>query len=154
MRLRSGFAIFVCFFLFIPGSEAGLALSYGATAAKVKTNPNPKPSARLIIQRAANFGGDAIVQLSIDGKKTANIPRNQHYGGIISAGGHSLTVRVLPNTMSRRPTSIQRTFKSGKAYIYTVGWLGDRLVLQPSTTYTPTQAVKPIGQKKSGTEQD
>ncbi len=92
-----------------------------------------------------------MVQLSIDGKKTANIPRNQHYGGIIPDGGHSLTVRVLPNTMSRRPTSIRQTFKSGTAYIYTVGWSGDRLVLQPSTTYTPTPAVTPIGQKKPGT---
>jgi len=98
----------------------------------------------LIVQRAPNFGTNLVLQLSIDGKKTANIPRDQHYGGMIPAGRHMLAVISLPNTQSRRPTLMRVTFQSGKIYLYTAMWERDRLVLRPSTNYMPTHAVKPI----------
>src|SRR5207253_2687478 len=60
---------------------------------------------RLIIQRAPNFGNDLVVDLSIDGKKVANIPRDQRYDGSVSAGRHVLTVTVAPNSEHRPPTS-------------------------------------------------
>lgn len=125
------------------------AQSAAASKAKAKPTPKAKPTARLIVQRASNFGTNLVVQLSIDGRKIANIPRDQHYGGTISAGRHTLAVLALPNTQSRRATSIRLTAKAGKAYIYTAGWARDRLVLQTSTVYTPTQAVKPIEGKTS-----
>jgi hypothetical protein len=92
----------------------------------------------LIVQRAANFGSDLFIRLSIDGKRAADIPRNQHYGGVLAAGRHVVTALALPNTQARRPTSIGVTMKSGKVYIFTAGWEGDRLVLQPSNFYMPT----------------
>jgi hypothetical protein len=61
---------------------------------------------RLIVQRAPNFGNELAVQLSIDGIKVANIPRDQHYEGASSSGRHVLTVLALPNTEQRRPTSV------------------------------------------------
>src|ERR1043166_629751 len=76
--------------------------------------PTPIPSskgARLIIQRAPNFGTDLSIRVSIDGKKVANVPRNQHYGGVLSPGRHVLTVLVLPNIQSRQPTSIALKMK-------------------------------------------
>jgi len=30
------------------------------------------------------------------------------------------------------------TIKSGKVYIFTAGWEGDRLILRPSNFYVPT----------------
>jgi hypothetical protein len=96
------------------------------------------PTGRLIVQRAPNFGSDLFIRLSIDGKRAADIPRNQHYGGVLVAGRHVVTALALPNTQSRRPTSIAVTIKSGKVYIFTATWEGDRLILRPSTFYMPT----------------
>ena len=122
------------------------SIAHGATNASStsKSKPKSKPPARLIVQRAPNFGTNLVLQLSIDGRKTADIPRDQHYGGTISAGRHTLTVISLPNTQSRRPISMRLTFQSGKVYLYTAMWDRDRLVLRPSTNYIPTHAVKPI----------
>jgi hypothetical protein len=101
--------------------------------------PPLKPgTGRLIVQRAPNFGSDLFIRLSIDGKHAADIPRNQHYGGVLVAGRHLLTALALPNTQSRRPTSIKVTMKSGQVYIFTAVWEVDRLVLRPSTFYMPT----------------
>src|SRR6266571_3127441 len=119
----------------IPVTETQ-ASSHLATA-----SPTPSTSrkvGRLIVQRAPNFGTDLVVRLSIDGKRVADIPRNQHYGGVLSAGRHVLTALVLPNTESRRPTSIRITVQSGKVYIFTATWESDRLVLRPSDFYSPT----------------
>jgi hypothetical protein len=108
-----------------------------------KPRPTPSPTlsgkvGRLIVQRAPNFGTDLSIRLLIDGKKAGDIPRNQHYGGVLAAGRHVVTALALPNTQSRRPTSISVTIKSGKVYIFTAGWEGDRLTLRPSTFYMPT----------------
>jgi hypothetical protein len=71
----------------------------------------------------------------------ANIPRNQHYGGFISVGGHTIVALALPNTEARRPTAIRLMAKAGKVYIFTASWDSDRLVLVPSTYYMPTTRV-------------
>src|SRR5437868_14751640 len=110
---------------------------------KPRPRPSPTPTlsgpaGRLIVQRAPNFGTDLSIRLLVDGKRVANIPRNQHYGGVLAAGRHTVTALALPNTQSRRPTSIVVTIKSGKVYIFTAAWEGDRLVLRPSTFYMPT----------------
>jgi hypothetical protein len=116
------------------------------TSAEARPRPTPTPipsgkSARLIVQRAPNFGSDLFIRLLIDGKQVANIPRNQHYGGFISAGRHTVTALALPNTEARRPTSIRLTAKAGQVYIFTASWDGDRLVLVPSNYYMPTTRV-------------
>lgn len=125
------------FILLLVGS---VALSV-ASDAQGRPTPSPTPSGkvgRIIVQRAPNFGSDLFIRVSIDGKRVANIPRNQHYGGIVAAGTHTLTVIALPNTESRRPTSIRLIVKSGQVYIFTATWSSDRLVLVPSTYYIPT----------------
>jgi hypothetical protein len=99
---------------------------------------NSGRTGRLIVQRAPNFGTDLAVRLLIDGKKAGDIPRNQHYGGVLAAGRHVVTALSLPNTQARRPTSIGVTIKSGKVYIFTAMWEGDRLILRPSDFYMPT----------------
>jgi hypothetical protein len=96
---------------------------------------------RLIVQRTPNFGTHLAIRMSIDGKKVANIGRNQHYGGVLSAGRHVVTVLALPNTEARRPTSMALTIKPGQVYIFTATWDSDRLVLQPSNFYMPTARV-------------
>ena len=116
------------------------------TSAEARPRPTPAPTpsgktARLIVQRAPNFGSDLFIRLLIDGKQVANIPRNQHYGGFIAAGRHTVTALALPNTEARRPTSMRLTAKAGQVYIFTASWDSDRLVLIPSNYYMPTTRV-------------
>jgi hypothetical protein len=113
---------------------------------RVATASPPKggKSGRLIVQRAPNFGTDLVVRLSIDGTRVADIPRNQHYGGFLSAGHHVLTVLALPKTESRRPTSMRLTVQSGHVYIFNATWESARLVLRPSTSYSPTTRVNAV----------
>jgi hypothetical protein len=116
------------------------------TSAQARPRPTPIPipsgkTARLIVQRAPNFGSDLFIRLLIDGRQVANIPRNQHYGGFISAGRHTVTALALPNTEARRPMSIRLTVKAGQVYIFTASWDADRLVLVPSNYYMPTTRV-------------
>ena len=138
--MRFGFLLLVALagaILFTPIEAQAFPRLFG----KPRPTPAPVPSGkvgRLIVQRAPNFGSDLFIRLSIDGKRAANIPRNQHYGGILAAGRHRLTAIALPNTQSRRPTSIAVTIKPGKVYIFTAAWEGDRLILRPSNFYMPT----------------
>jgi hypothetical protein len=120
--------------------------------AKPRPTPAPTPSgktARLIVQRAPNFGSDLFIRLSIDGTRVGNIQRNQHYGGFVSVGRHTVTALALPNTEARRPTSLRLDAKAGQVYIFTATWDSDRLVLAPSTYYTPTTRVGEVRKKKS-----
>ena len=128
-----------------------LLVVVATTDAKPRPNPSPTPSgktARLIVQRAPNFGSDLFIRLAIDGTQVASIPRNQHYGGFVSAGRHTITAIALPNTEQRRPTSTRLAAKAGHVYIFTVSWSSDRLVLVPSTYYSPTTRVGEIKKKK------
>jgi hypothetical protein len=123
------------------------ATAISSIHARGRPTPTPTPTgktARLIVQRAPNFGSDLFIRLSIDGKRVANIPRSQHYGGIVSAGRHTITALALPNTESRTPTSVRLTAKPGQVYIFTASWSGDRLVLVPSNYYMPTTRVGEI----------
>src|SRR5207253_2042973 len=90
--------------------------------------------AHLIVQRAANFGTEVDVRLSVDGRRVADIQRDHRYDGFMSAGGHVLTVTPMPNIELRRPTSVRVTVRSGRTYIFTAGWEADRLVLRRSTS--------------------
>lgn len=132
---RLVFTFFVCA-IALPVTEIQ-AIGHGATG----TATTAKKTGRLIVQRGPNFGRDLVLRLSIDGKKAADIPRNQHYGDYVSVGHHVLAVLALPNTRARRPTSLRLTVKSGYVYIYTAVWDRDRLVLRPSDLYSPTKRV-------------
>ena len=120
--------------------------------AKPRPTPSPTPSgktARLIVQRSPSFGSDLFIRLTIDGKRVADIPRNQHYGGFVSSGRHTIAALALPNTEMRRPMSMRLIAKGGQVYIFTASWDSDRLVLIPSTYYSPTTRVGEVKKKKS-----
>ena len=132
------FLIVVCTIFVVTANDAQ---AFPRLFGKPRPTPSPVPSGkvgRVIVQRAPNFGSDLVIRLSIDGKKAANIPRNQHYGGIVAPGRHVLSALALPNTESRRPTSVAVTIKAGQVYIFTATWESDRLILQPSNFYMPT----------------
>jgi hypothetical protein len=121
--------------IFVSGTEIGAA------------NTRHKDG-RLIVQRAANFGTGLAIQLSIDGKEVANIPRDRRYDAYVAAGPHVLTVLALPNTDVRRPTSTRLTIRSGPTYVFTAGWNADRLVLRRSTLSNATLETSTVGWRK------
>jgi len=92
--------------------------------------------AHLIVQRAANFGTEVVVRLSVDGRRVADIQRDHRYDGFVSAGRHVLAVTPMPNIELRPPTSVRVTVRSGRTYIFTAAWEADRLVLRRSTSAT------------------
>jgi hypothetical protein len=98
---------------------------------------------RLIVQRAANFGDDLFIRLSIDGRRVANIALAHRYEGHLSAGRHRVTLEALPNTESREPSSTRVTIRSGRTHIFTAGWDRERLVLRPSTVSVPATRAPP-----------
>ena len=124
----------------VPAAE----IQASSRVATASPSPGGHPTARLIVQRTPNFGTNLVVRLSIDGTRVADIPRNQHYGSFLSAGHHVLTVLALPNTESRRPTSMRLTVQSGHVYIFNATWESARLVLRPSTSYSPTTRVNAV----------
>ena len=88
--------------------------------------------AHLIVQRAANFGTEVVVRLSVDGRRVADIQRDHRYDGFVSAGHHVLSVVALPNIELRRPTSMRLTVQRGHTYVFTAVWESDRVVLRRS----------------------
>src|SRR5258708_5158429 len=113
-RLRIFFVLTLALAIFASGT--------GARAREPVSKVSPGLTGkvgRLIVQRTPNFGTHLSIRMSIDGKKVANIGRNQHYGGVLSAGRHVVTVLALPNTEARRPTSVAPTIKSGQGYSFT-----------------------------------
>ena len=134
------------FFVFAVVCAIAVPTAEIQASGRVATASPPKggKSGRLIVQRAPNFGTDLVVRLSIDGTRVADIPRNQHYGSFLSGGHHVLTVLALPKTDSRRPTSMRLTVQSGHVYIFNATWESNRLVLRPSTSYSPTTRVNAV----------
>jgi hypothetical protein len=87
---------------------------------------------RLIVQRSADFGNDLFLNLSIDGRKVANIAWNYRYDALIPAGHHVVTVVAVPWRGSRRPSSTRVVIEPGQTYIFTGIWESDRVVLRRS----------------------
>ena len=85
--------------------------------------------ARLIVERAANFGTYYVLRVEIDGRTFANVPRGQRYDGLVPAGDHVLTISSYPNAYDRWPTSMRLKMQPGATYVFTAAWVADRLVL-------------------------
>jgi hypothetical protein len=83
----------------------------------------------LIIQRAANMGTGLVLNISIDGKQVAALPRGQTYSGSISPGQHVVSVLLVPNQLNLPPTQKRLSVQAGQTYNFTAMWQGDRVVL-------------------------
>jgi hypothetical protein len=121
-----------------PTSRLFLILAFACAFFVCGTETRARSSdkgARLIVQRARNFGNEIAVDLSIDGKRVAYIQRDHRYDGFVSAGRHVLTVLPMPNVDLRRPTSLRVTVRPGRTYIFTAGWEPDRGVVLGRATF-------------------
>ena len=87
-----------------------------------------KNAGRLTIQRAANFGSDLSLNVSIDGAQVASLVEGRSYNGTLSPGQHVISLTVTP-TRGRPPTTKRLTVQAGQTYSFTAMWRGGRLVL-------------------------
>ena len=93
------------------------------------TAPPPPNSARLLVNRVANFGSDLVLVLSVDGKDVGSFTEGRSYSGYVSPGQHTITARVDPNQTGILPARKTLNVKAGQTYSYTAGQSGGRMTL-------------------------
>jgi len=101
----------------------------GTGASSAAPASSTKNAGRLIIQRAANMGTGLVLNVSIDGKQVAAVPRGQTYSGSISPGQHVVSVLLVPNQLNLRPTQKRLSVQAGQTYSFTAMWQGNRVLL-------------------------
>lgn len=109
---------------------AGIALvSCETTGTGVAAAPPPPNSARLVIDRVANFGSDLVLVVSIDGKDAGTFTEGRHYSGYLSPGRHTIAARVDPNQAGILPARKTLNVKAGQTYSYTASQAGGSMTL-------------------------
>ena len=108
---------------------AGIILSGCETTQSGAASAPPPNSARLLINRVANFGSDLSLVVSVDGKDVGSFTEGRNYSGYLSAGQHVITARVDPNPGGTRPARKTLNVKAGQTYSYTAGLSGGNMTL-------------------------
>jgi uncharacterized lipoprotein YajG len=108
---------------------AGLVLSGCETTQSGAASAPPPNSARLLVNRVANFGSDLSLVLSVDGKDVGSFTEGRNYSGYLSAGQHVITARVNPNLTDAGPARKTLTVKAGQTYSFTAGLSGGKMTL-------------------------
>jgi uncharacterized lipoprotein YajG len=108
---------------------AGLIFTGCATNQPVAATAPPPNSARLLVNRVANFGSNMVLILSVDGKDVGNFTEGRSYSGYLSAGQHVITARVDPNMTGAQPARKTLTVKAGQTYSFTAGLSGGKMTL-------------------------
>jgi hypothetical protein len=110
-----------CAGIFLVGCETTQS---GAAAA-----PPPPNSARLLVNRVANFGSDLSLVLSVDGKDVGSFTEGRSYSGYLSAGQHVITARVDPNQTGAGAARKTLNVQAGQTYSFTAGLSGGNMTL-------------------------
>jgi hypothetical protein len=108
---------------------AGIILSGCETTQSGAASAPPPNSARLLINRVANFGSDLSLVVSVDGKDVGSFTEGRNYSGYLSAGQHVITARVDPNPGGTRPARKTLNVKAGQTYSFTAGLSGGNMTL-------------------------
>ena len=108
---------------------AGLIFTGCATNQPGAATAPPPNSARLLVNRIANFGSDLSLIVSIDGKDVGSFTEGRGYSGYLTAGQHQIIIRVDPNPGGKRPGRLTLTVQAGQTYSYTAAWSGGSLAL-------------------------
>jgi len=101
----------------------------GASGSTASMAAPSKNAGRLIIQRVPDLGTAEVLNISIDGKQVATLPRGQTYSGSLSPGQHVVSVLAIPNALHLLPTQKRLSVQAGQTYNFTAMWQGNRLVL-------------------------
>jgi hypothetical protein len=126
-----GLSIVVLACTTLTGCETSGTGASSTASASTSSMPasSSKNAGRLIIERVANLGTAVMLQISIDGKQAAMLPRGQTYNGSLSPGQHVVSILAVPNQLHLRPTQKRLSVQAGQTYSLTAMWQGDHLVL-------------------------
>jgi hypothetical protein len=106
----------------IASSLAASTPIWAQDAKSVSAPAGPRDNARLIVNRAANFGLLESVNLLVDGVQVADIGVNQSYDAVLPPGQHVLTISTNPKTYGQKPTQRRVNAKPGQTYAFTAVW--------------------------------
>ena|ERR1700736_1232765 len=84
--------------------------------------PGAGDNARLVVNRAANFGILESVTVFVDGVQVAELELSQNYDAMLPPGQHLLSIRVNPKTQGQKPTDRQVDAKPGRTYTFKAVW--------------------------------
>jgi len=80
-------------------------------------------SARLIVNRSADFGINESINLAIDGVQVAVIGINQNYDAPLPSGKHVLSISTNPRNYGQdSPSQISVNAESGETYTFEAVW--------------------------------
>lgn len=80
-------------------------------------------TARLIVNRSADFGINESINLAIDGVQVAVLGINQKYDAAVPAGKRVLSISTNPrNYRQDSPNQISVNVEPGKTYTFTAVW--------------------------------
>ena len=105
-----------------------ILIGCGTTQPGAATAPPPN-SARLLVNRVANFGSDLSLVVSVDGKDVGSFTEGRSYSGYLTAGQHVLIARVNPNLTGAGPARKTLNVKAGQTYSFTAGLSGGKMTL-------------------------
>ena len=108
---------------------AGLILIGCETTQSGAASAPPPNSARLLVNRVANFGSGLSLVLSVDGKDVGSFTEGRNYSGYLSAGQHVIIARVNPNLTDAGPARKTLNVKAGQTYSFTAGLSGGKMTL-------------------------
>lgn len=87
--------------------------------------------ARLIVKRAANYGNNLDLAVSIDGQRVKRVIFGHSYDAPLSPGRHTVMVNVPSKLHDSAPATIEINVEPGRTYQFTAGFSGRDLYLRP-----------------------
>lgn len=106
-----------CSFIASTPIQAEEAKSNAASRAR-----SGEKNARLVVNRAANFGILESVNVFIDGVQVAELELSQSYDAVLPPGEHVLSISINPKADGQRPTQRRVNAKPGETYAFTAVW--------------------------------
>jgi hypothetical protein len=108
------------------GIICAVSISSSIKAQDVVISPEAASSgatARLIVNRGADFGINESVNLIVDGNKVAVLGYNESYDATLSAGKHVLSINTDPKVYPvGNAKQLTVTAQPGKTYVFTAVW--------------------------------
>ena len=86
------------------------------------TAVSSRDSARLVVNRAANFGILESVNVFVDGIQVADLGLGQSYDAVLRPGEHVVSITINPKTNGQKPTKRRVDAKAGQTYAFTAVW--------------------------------
>jgi hypothetical protein len=90
--------------LAIPFSFAASATTQAQEAKSDSASASSGENARLVVNRAANFGILDSINVFVDGVQVADLGLNQNYDTQLPPGRHVLSISMNPKTNGQKPT--------------------------------------------------